>query len=313
MNWKIKASLQKFLSFTRLGDKLNHIPVTLSKEYHKNVFKYQSWEAVRRFDYCGAEFLKKERVALEIGTGYSLISAITLYLLGFKKIITVDISPDVVFSNFKKQSQYLNDEAFINAILTRSIYNKGTLLQKMETISNVKDLKSLFEKLNIIYLAPYQFEDIEKYQQSFDYITSQVVFEHISPEILDSLFKKMKNWLVPDGFSIHTINFIDHFANPGFFQDKTISEFNFLKYSNTYWQFWAGNSIAYVNRLSYIYYLELAEKNGFLVDFRGENYRERVLLDERFIHADVVAKYACKVNLTDLTKYQRGTLLLTKS
>ena len=83
MNWKIKAGIQKVLSLTRLGDKLNHLPATLSKEYHKNVFKYQSWEAIRRFDYCGTEFFKKERIALEIGTGYSLVSAITLCLLGF--------------------------------------------------------------------------------------------------------------------------------------------------------------------------------------------------------------------------------------
>ena len=114
--------------------------------------------------------------------------------------------------------------------------------------------------MNIVYLAPYNFEDIDKQSLKFDYITSQVVLEHVQPEILEVLFKKTNLWLTNVGFCVHTINFIDHFANPGFFQDKSISEFNFLRYSNKYWKFWAGNSIAYTNRLSYLYYLELSNK-----------------------------------------------------
>ena len=110
---------------------------------------------------------------------------------------------------------------------------------------------------------------------------------------------------------MHTINFIDHFANLGFFQDKSISEFNFLKYSNKKWSFWSGNQIAYTNRFSYIYYLELCEKYDLqIVDFIGENYRDRKELDVSLIHSDVLDFYTKSIDLNELVKYQRGTLVL---
>ena len=74
------------------------------------MFLYQSHEAIRKFSHTN--WLSKELVALEIGTGYSLISALTLALLGFGKILTVDITPDVSFLSFKKQVIYANDKAF---------------------------------------------------------------------------------------------------------------------------------------------------------------------------------------------------------
>ncbi len=73
MNWKIKASLQKVLSITKLGDKLNHIPATKQKNYHANVFRYQFHECLRKFDLAKFD-LNKDLVALEIGTGYSMIA-----------------------------------------------------------------------------------------------------------------------------------------------------------------------------------------------------------------------------------------------
>ena len=158
---------------------------------------------------------------------------------------------------------------------------------------------------------PYSFDDIENVSSKFDYICSQVVLEHVHPTVLEELFKRTKKWL--NGYCVHTINFIDHFANPGIFQDKKISEFNFLKYSDKNWSFWAGNSIAYTNRLSYVYYLGLCKKfNLQVIDFIGENYRERAELDLKLIHNDVVKKYDIDLNLSELTIYQRGTLIVSQ-
>ena len=118
-----------------------------------------------------------------------------------------------------------------------------------------------------------------------------------------------------DGYHIKglLINFIDHFANPGFFQDKNISEFNFLKYSDETWKFWAGNDIAYTNRLSYIFYLELCEVNNLtVIDFKGENYRTYNPLPAEEIHEDILKKYTKLSTVEDVCKYQRGTLIFKK-
>ncbi|WP_044400307.1 hypothetical protein [Lacinutrix sp. Hel_I_90] len=311
MNWKVKAILQKVLSTTKLGDYLNHIPATLNKNYNKHVTLYQTHECVRKFSYCNLE-LSSSKTALEIGTGYSLISSVVLALLGFQKIVTVDITRDLQFSTYKKQEKFLDHSKIINLIASKSIFSEQELKDKINQIKKADTLEALLDLLNITYVAPYTFKKLFKQSKTFDYISSQVVLEHMSPETLNKLFKFTKHAIHKEQFCIHTINFIDHFANPGFFQDKSISEFNFLKYSNRSWKFWAGNSIAYTNRLSYRYYLELCEKYDLkIINFIGENYRPRKELSPQLIHADILKKYSSKINIEDLTRYQRGTLIIS--
>ena len=313
MNWKIKAILQKVLSLSGVGDRLNHIPATLKKNYHRNVTIYQTHECVRKFSLSNVE-LSTSKTALEIGTGYSLISSIVLVLIGFEKVFTVDISSDVRFSSFKKQVAYLSSPEIIELLKKHTVFSETELYEKIESLQQCDSLTTLFQKFNISYIAPYSFDDIYKQHQQFDYIASQVVLEHMSPKTLHGLFSFIKKTLTKDYISVHTINFIDHFANPGFFQDTAISEFNFLQYSDNSWKFWAGNAIAYTNRLSYLYYIDLCKKYELeVVEFLGENYRERVEFPVEKIHSDVLAYYKSDVDRKELTKYQRGTLVIKNS
>lgn len=310
MNWKIKAIIQKFLALSPVGDQLNHKLVTFNKEYHKNVTTYQTHETIRKFRYCDFDAITSKN-ALEIGTGYSLISSVVLSLLGFNKIVTVDITKDIHFTSFRKQFSYLIQSSLLELVYQNSVYTKEEIDTKIRSVAQTKNLKEVCSFLNIVYIAPYSFEEIENISSEYDYIFSQVVLEHVTPEILEVLFKKIKSLLTTNGYSVHTINFIDHFANPGLFQDKSISEFNFLQFSDKYWDFWAGNSIAYTNRLSYGYYLQLCEENELHdVQFIGENYREKKVLNKNLIHNDILQKYKHLDNIDNLTKYQRGTLII---
>ncbi|MGH1383674.1 methyltransferase domain-containing protein [Kordia sp.] len=314
MHWKIKASLQKVLHFTKIGDQLNHIPATLKKNYHKNVCLYQFYECIRKFEASTIELnTTTKKSALEIGTGYSLIAPVVLYLLGFDAIVTVDISKDVSIKTFQKQIQYLNNDELLQAIVKQGKFNQSEIKEKLQQIQSFQTLEKLCAYCNITYIPKYTLSDIENTKKSYDYICSQVVFEHIPPTFLEALFKKMKTWLTKDGCAVHTINFIDHFANPGFFQDKNISEFNFLKYSDTTWKYWAGNDIAYTNRLSYVYYLELCEANKLqLINLVGENYRTHNPLPVEEIHPDIIKKYKQLSTIENVCKYQRGTLIFKK-
>ncbi|PTX58793.1 hypothetical protein C8N46_112101 [Kordia periserrulae] len=314
MHWKIKASLQKILHFTNIGDRLNHIPATLVKDYHKNVCLYQFYECIRKFEASEIKFNPDyKKAALEIGTGYSLIAPVVLYLLGFDSIVSVDISKDVSIKNFQKQVRFLQDDELLQTIAKHSKFELSDISQKVAQLQSFQTLEQVCSFCYIKYIPKYTLEAIENVTNSFDYICSQVVFEHIPPEFLAQLFAKMKVWLTKEGCAVHTINFIDHFANPGFFQDKNISEFNFLKYSDKTWHFWAGNDIAYTNRLSFVYYLELCKKNDLhVVDFIGENYRAHHPLSAEEIHPDVIKKYQQLSTIEELCKYQRGTLIFKK-
>ncbi len=311
MNWRIKALLQKVLSVSRYGDKLNHIPATLHKNYNKNVCNYQFYESLRKWREAPIEINRD--YALEIGTGYTLISPIVLWLLGFNKVVSVDISNDVSLRTLKKQLPFLLDTKNIDLISKESFYSKQEIINKIKRLLQLKDLKNISQISNIYYIPNYTFEDVEIISTKYDYIVSQVVLEHIQPELLRSLFSKISDWLTIGGISVHTINFIDHFANTGFFEDKKISVFNFLKYSDEYWNFWTGNNIAYTNRLSYKYYLEVCEELNFNeVYFKGENYRDSRMYKKISIHPDIKKKYNKDYDDNEFIKYQRGTLILKK-
>ncbi|CAM1362392.1 hypothetical protein [Tenacibaculum xiamenense] len=310
MHWKIKAGIQKVLSYTRLGDRFNHIPATLQKHYYENVFNYQLHECIRKLKETKPFLEGKEKIALEIGTGYSIVSPVILFLLGFKKIVTVDISNDISMNTAKKQLCFFRNQAYKAIVMKNSIYEEGELEEKINTLLSFTSMNKLLDYCRITYLPKYTFDDIDALNYKFDYIYSQVVFEHIDKKTLEALFKKMEKWLSNDGYGVHTINFIDHFANPGFFQDRSISEFNFLRYSDKFWNFWTRNPIAFTNRLTFPFYLDLCEEVGLdVVSFKGKNYREHKPLDNSLIHKDVLDKYKNTVRIEDLQKYQRGTLV----
>ncbi len=308
MNWKIKAILQKVLSKTRVGDILNHKHITLTKNYHRNVTVYQTHEALRRFRMAGISNDNLQSV-LEIGTGYSLISALVFALLGFKKIVTADVSKDISFKVFRKQFLALDPDC-INQIMAESALSRGEIHDILEQVKTQRNLKGILSALNIVYLAPYTLEEIGQHCSKYSFITSQVVFEHIPPDFLRAIFEKSKLWLSASGCCVHTINFVDHFANPGIFEDQSISLFNFLKYSDKQWKYWAGNPIAYTNRLAYPFYIDLCRRVGFeKIFFFGENYREVKILSANEVHSDVFQKYEIAISADELMLYQRGTLI----
>lgn len=311
MHWKIKASLQRVLALTHFGDTLNHIPATRNKEYHANVFRYQFSECLRKFNHTSIQLKKKRRTALEIGTGYSIVAPIILHLLGFDNIITVDITEDISIKTFKKQFKEIDKQEFLDLVNKNSIYNSEQIQQKIQNIKSCRTLEALLTTCHVTYIPQYKIEDIPQHADQVDYIYSQVVFEHVPPDQLNRLFEYSKKALAKDGWAVHTINFIDHFANPGFFQDKNISEFNFLQYSNQYWNQWAGNDIAYTNRLSYLYYIDLCKKHDLdLVAFHGKNYRASHPIDPSKIHDDVLKNYRIPPDPKELQKYQRGTIVM---
>jgi hypothetical protein len=314
MNWKIKALLQKALASNRIGDKLNHWGALMKKNYYSNGVIYHSHECLRKYKLINShlESRKGNLTALEIGTGYFIIEPLVLSLIGFRKIVSVDVSRDLSLKSVKKQISCLKNNQFVmDEIRKNSILTETAITDILNRLDKCDSLETLLETMNITYIAPYSIAELRNQVEEFDYIFSQVVFEHISPEKLKEIFKFTKDRQKHGGFSVHTVNFIDHFTNDGFWKDKRISEFNFLRYSDEYWNFWTGNDIAFVNRLSYQFYIELCKEHGLrLDDFKGEIYKSKVPLNYP-IHPDITKKYRQPVTLADLTEYQRGTFVIS--
>lgn len=303
------------LAANRIGDRINHLHGSLKKNYYSNGVEYgfnELFLKLNLIELAEDDAGINRKNALEIGTGYFLIQPIILKLLGWNRIITLDITRDLFYSAVRKQISLLLQEKYLSKIRKSSRLAPGELNNLLRKLKEAKSLEQVTEICNIIYIAPYDFDDIARYELKFNLIFSQVVLEHIPPNILSELFHHTKTLLSSTGKIVHTVNFTDHFANPGFFGDKRISEFNFLQYSDKYWNFWAGNSLAYTNRLGYPYYYQLCEKCGLKVNnFIAQNYKEMKPFDVDKIHSDVMKQYKKSVNRDELIKVQRGIFVMT--
>jgi SAM-dependent methyltransferase len=96
---------------------------------------------------------------------------------------------------------------------------------------------------------------------SIDFHFSVTVLEHIPPAILTDIFNEAKRILKPTGRAIHIVDLSDHFQH----QDTSITQINFLRFTEQQWQHWAGNEYAYCNRLRGSDYLSLLTNTGFQV------------------------------------------------
>ena len=229
--------------------------------------------------YCENYEIKNKSI-LELGTGRTITTLIGLWILGFDRIITVDLNPylseDLTIKNIKNIVSNSNDifELFKHDLSKEEFDNK------MSTLSALKDLEftEILKSLNIQYY-PYQdarnLEAIET--ASIDIYFSNQVLEHIPYDILKDIFQEGKRVLVENGLFIHLIGLHDHFATV----DSSISKINFLKYSNIKWKILAGNKFMYHNRMRSTDYLELFERYRYsivkmdsFIDNRSKNLLE---------------------------------------
>lgn len=248
--WKLKAIVQKTISFLPFGHKINYIfqkyvtkGVHLSNEYfydrleharnHLNNFKKYSSKTIAQS-------------SLEIGTGWYPIVPICFFLSGTDKIYSVDISfltsKDKIHSTLEKfvESYQLGHlSKYINFIPAR-IEALKNIIESYDNLS----LEEILQNLNIIYLI----EDARKLplpDNSIDLINSNNTFEHIYPDILVQILKEFKRVVKKEvGVMSHFIDMSDHFAH----FDKSINIYNFLQFSDNQWK-WIDNSIQPQNRM----------------------------------------------------------------
>jgi hypothetical protein len=248
--WILKAVVQKFISFLPYSSKINFF---FQKYVTKGVYLSDFYFYDRLFHGKNhilgyKKFFDNQvpYVCLEIGTGWYPTVPIAFFLIGAKKIYSLDISfltskerLKVTIEKFLESNEKGKLEDYITAKPERINILKE-LIQNYEKYN----LEELLHSLNIEYLIG-DARNIMLEENSIDLITSNNTFEHIYPEILIPILKEFRRILKNDsGLMSHFIDMTDHFAH----LDKTISVYNFLKFSNFAWRI-IDNSVQPQNRL----------------------------------------------------------------
>lgn len=287
MKWIVKAIIQKGISFLPYGNKVNFLfqkyitkGVYLSDEYFEDRLMHcrDHYKHFRQYNST------KDFSHLELGTGWYPVVPTGMFLYGAASITTVDLvrlsNPSLTNVALKKFAAYHKSSKLEKLLPGVNPDRLKIVLEEAENPST--DFFDLLEKHNITYMVM----DARKLQlanNSIDLITSNNTFEHIYPEILEGILDKLKHLCKRGGVMSHAIDLSDHFAH----MDKSISIYNFLKFSDWQWKM-IDNSIQPMNRMR-IYEYELLY-NKLNIPITQREYRKpdmdaynKVKVDAKFL------------------------------
>jgi len=151
----------------------------------------------------------------------------------------------------------------------------------------------------IEYLAPCDARNTHFESNSINFITSTNTLEHIPLQDTQAILKECYRLLKPDGLMSFIIGYRDHYS----FFDKSISVYNFLRYSDFIWKIF-NPSLHYQNRLRHKDYLNLIKSAGFTI---LEEHLSKTTEDD--------IKEIKKINLAEIfkEKYKLDELILRYS
>lgn len=222
----------------------------------------------------------------EFGAGWDLIIPLAYYAFGVQHQTLIDIRPNLRLE-------------LVNDTLSRFIKYKS----KLESLTNrplrvspvkISDTSDLFNHFGIRWLAPIDARNTPFPSESFDFISNTDTLEHIPENDLTKILKECHRLLKPNGIMSCSAGLEDHYC----YFDKTISHYNFLKFSDKTWTFF-NPSIHFQNRLRYPDYIKLIKQSGFEIANRDVE-RPTDADVEILKHLRLADKFKAKYSIEDL-------------
>jgi len=233
--WQVRVPLR--IAFARWrGKKGGATEAAMRKpEYALSVFR-------RHFERFPSSMRRENLVALELGPGDSLFSALIAYAFGFRKTYLVDTrgiaSRD--FSEYRKMIAYLAGQ--------------GLNVEGLEGCTNLDELLTqarceyLTEGLAALRGIP---------SETVDFSWSQAVLEHVRKKDFRDIFVELKRIHRLGGVSSHRVDLSDHIED----------SLNNLRFEEAFWEATAGRTSGlYTNRMRLPAMLRLFEEIGFTVE-----------------------------------------------
>ena len=208
-------------------------------------------ELVKKYD-----AIKNDDELLELGTGWVHWESTFIRLFYKVNITLFDIWDSRQLKRFKRYftelAEVIDEEIDIASTQYEHVHS---LLRAIPSVSSFDDLYHL---LGFQYVIEpngtlHHFQD-----ESFNAIFSFAVLEHIKKDILSEYIQDFYRLLKPGGYSIHLIDLRDHL----FYCDPSVSQKNYLRYSDKVWKRYFENNVQYYNRVQRSEWLNLFHSAG---------------------------------------------------
>ena len=212
------------------------------------------------------DVLLKDKTIIEIGSGWIPLLPYFLKVKGnIDEVYTYDINRHYQQKNLDKCFDYI------------STNYKTDINLKIQGSLNLPEFIKYHPFTNIIHADM---------PVNVDIVFSRFVLEHINPEDLISIHKKLFDTLPAEAYILHLISPSDHRA----YNDQSLSLYDFLKYSKKEWNK-IQTKFDYHNRFRLPNYLEIFTDAGFEIiyveyDNVNKNEDKYKKFKELKIHSD---------------------------
>ncbi len=275
--WVLKAIVQKTISFLPYRHRINYFfqkhvtkGVYLTDEYFDDRLLHASNHLKYYRKFSSTRELKS---TLELGTGWYPVVPLCFFLSGASSIFTVDISSlsnkEHVLTTLQKFWDYHQEGKLKDFLDIRE--GRMDVLKDLLDNQNHLSLEDLTRRLHLKYLIQ-DARHLTLENGKIDLIHSNNTFEHVFPDVLESLLVEFKRVSRPGGIQSHFVDMSDHFAH----FDSSINIYNYLRFSDKQWQ-WIDNDIQPQNRWRINDYKALFHQIGLKItylDFRKGNVEQ---------------------------------------
>lgn len=258
MIYLFKALLQKGISLFPYSGQINYFFqhfVTRNLPLNDSDFIDKVMVANQHINYFIKYSGKKPEHSryFEFGAGWDLIIPLAFHFAGVNDQTIINI-------RFNLRYELINNSLCRFKILQNSI--KLNLYERLKEYEHkdIISVKELENQFGIKYQTQVNALKTSFQDNTFDFISNTATLEHIPETELKGIFKECLRILKPGGILSCLIDLKDHY----FYFDKSISCYNFLKYSEPIWNLF-NSSIFYQNRLRYNDYIKIAANSGFSV------------------------------------------------
>lgn len=285
MDFRIKCALQYGFSLIPGGQSLNYLfqrYVTRSLPISDEEFIQRVHGFWSRYEALKAAGLKTD-VYFEFGAGWDLIAPLTFSLLGFKRLICIDLRP-------------LIRPEIIHSTISRFVSLKDSLPFSVGDliVPDRIDVDTLRREYRIEYMAPCNAAATGLPDGSVDLVFSNNVLEHIPEDLMPDILRECRRILRIDGFCDFQIDYQDHWS----YFDQSIGIYNFLHYPSSQWRR-MNPPLHYQNRLRHSDYTRFFEEVGFKI--RDEQVGLPCQVDwEKIVKKGVAAEFLQRYSENDL-------------
>lgn len=248
--WIYKAAIQKAISVLPFANQINF----QFQKYVTKGLELSDFYFIERLQHAANQIKAYKRhsgksfpaFTLELGTGWYMIIPVCYFLCGAQSVYTIDL---LQLAN--KKRLLLTLKKFIAYYELKKLQHYIPIKEnRIEVLKNIIDQRhklsfnEMIKQLNLTYFIG-DVSTVSLKNNSIDLIHSNNTLEFINTVQLKVILIKFKALLkVNEGVLCNFIDLSDHYSH----FDTSISNFNFLKYSDSKWKL-IDNNLKRQNRL----------------------------------------------------------------